>query len=140
MIVSIVFPYYRQEAFQLKKEYEEEYLLFLTVSYKRRNSNKKLLEKFEEYHKLDKLGQDLESIQGFRGMGFFLVDRQIVTAILGAFLTYMIILLQWPSVEEEAIPNQLSVIKRNVKEIKVIRCGVFIVIFFCITFIICQKK
>ena len=75
-----------------------------------------MLEKFEEYHDLDKLGQDLESIQGFRGMGFFQVDRQIVTAILGAFLTYLIILMQWPSVDEEAVPDY--VIKTEVLKYK----------------------
>ena len=94
----------------MKIEYEKEYLDFLALSYKKRSS-KALSKKLEEYHKLDKLGQDLENIPGFRGMGFFLVDRQVVTAILGAFLTYLIILLQWPSVDEEALPDYVKTIE-----------------------------
>ena len=60
---------------------------------------------------LDKLGEELENIKGFRGMGFFPVDHQLVTAILGAFLTYTIILMQWPSVEEEALPDYVKTIE-----------------------------
>ena len=41
-------------------------------------------------------------------MGFFTVDRQIVTAILGTFLTYLIILLQWPSIDEDALPDSMN--------------------------------
>ena len=91
----------------MKVQYEKEYLDFLAVSYKKRSSEA-LSKKLEEYHKLEKLGQELENIPGFRGMGFFLVDRQIVTAILGAFLTYLIILMQWPSVDEEAVPDHVN--------------------------------
>lgn len=95
-------------AYELKKEYEKEYLLFLTESCKKGKSSEALLKKFEEYHDLDKLGQDLENIKGFRGMGFFTLDRQIVTPILGTFLTYLIILMQWPSVDEEALPDYVN--------------------------------
>ena len=131
-----------QQKIRLKKTYEEEYLLYLTASASDQTENPRniLLRKSIEYQELDKLGQDLENIKGFRGGGFFLVDRQIVTAILGAFLTYLFILLQWPSVEEEAIPNDLWVIKRNVKKIKVIRCGVFLVIFFVLPLSFVRKK
>jgi hypothetical protein len=38
-------------------------------------------------------------------MGFFSIDRGTVTAMLGAFLTYLIILMQWPSVDEDALPD-----------------------------------
>ena len=94
----------------MKVEYEKEYLDFLTVTYKNKSSEA-LLKKLEDYHELDKIGQDLENIEGFRGMGFFQVDRQIVTAILGSFLTYLIILLQWPSVDEEALPDYVKKIE-----------------------------
>ena len=67
-----------------------------------------MIRKFKEYQELDKLGQELENIKGFRGAGFFLVDRQVVTAILGAFLTYLIILMQWPSLDEEALPDYVN--------------------------------
>ena len=46
--------------------------------------------------------------QGFRGAGFFALDRQMVTAILGTFLTYLIILMQWPSVDEDALPDYVN--------------------------------
>ena len=97
-------------AYELKKEYEKEYLLFLTESCKKGKSSEALLKKFEEYHDLDKLGQDLENIKGFRGMGFFTLDRQIVTPILGTFLTYLIILMQWPSVDEESLPQYMNTV------------------------------
>ena len=71
------------------------------------NSRKLLLRKSTDYQELDKLGQELENIQGFRGAGFFSVDCQIVTAMLGTFLTYLIILMQWPSLDEEAVPGQM---------------------------------
>ena len=82
----------------------------MTSSASDQTENKKeiLLTKSIEYQELDKLGQNLETIQGFRGAGFFPLDRQIVTAILGAFLTYLIILMQWPSVEEEAVPDNVN--------------------------------
>ena len=69
-----------------------------------------MLRKSKEFQGLDKLGQELENIPGFRGAGFFQVDRQIVTAILGAFLTYLIILLQWPSVDEDALPKYMNIV------------------------------
>ena len=93
---------------ELKKEYELEYLLFPSVSDKEPRSSQALFLKLEDYHELDKLGQDLENITGFSGMGLFKIDRQIVTAMLGAFLTYLIILMQWPSVDEDALPDYVN--------------------------------
>ena len=115
-------------AYELKIEYEKEYHHFLTESYKRRSSEA-LLNKFKEYHELDKLGQDLENIKGFRGMGFFTLDRQIVTPILGTFLTYLIILLQWPTVDEEALPDHVKIIEDLVMKIEVMKYRVTISIF-----------
>ena len=62
-------------------------------------------------------------------MGFFQVDRQIVTAILGAFLTYLIILMQWPSVDEEALPEHVNKIEDFVMKIEVMKYSVTISIF-----------
>ena len=88
-----------------------------------------MLKKFEEYHNLDKLGQELENIPGFRGMGLFTLDRQVVMSIMGAFLTYLILLLQWPTVDEEAVPEHVNNIEDYVMKLEVIKYVVKISIF-----------
>ena len=50
----------------------------------------------------------LEQNGGFRGAGFFSINRGTVTAILGTIITYLIIMMTWPGPEDDFIPDYLK--------------------------------
>ena len=50
----------------------------------------------------------LEKNGGFRAAGYFLINRETATAILGTTLTYLIILMTWPGPEDDHLPDYLK--------------------------------
>ena len=62
----------------------------------------------EQYLDLMDIISDLEQNGGYTASNFFQVNRETVTGILGASLTYLFLLKTWPSLEDRSVPDYLK--------------------------------